>query len=97
MIKGKHTNAYGDEYYGEFDEQERYTGKAQIECSNGTTYTGDFREGIRCGYGKQRFLDNSVYEGEFADNCPNGQGRLILFDGDERVGLFVNGEFRPKK
>lgn len=39
---------------------------------NGAVYEGDFRKDHRWGWGRQRFPDGSVYEGEWYDDLIEG-------------------------
>lgn len=45
-------------------------------------------EGDRNGIGKARFLNGSVYTGEFKDRRRNGKGEVIYYNGTKYVGEF---------
>lgn len=58
---------------------------------NGNEYEGEWdEEGNKDGRGVQYWVDGSIYEGYWADNMANGEGRLIHADGDIYEGLWVN-------
>ena len=60
-----------------------------LKLENGAKYFGQVNaKGTRIGKGLQIWSDGSFYEGWWADNKANGQGRLIHADGDVYNGLW---------
>ena len=45
---------------------------------------------MRNGYGVQRWIDGSKYEGEWKDNMANGKGKLYHSDGDIYEGDWMD-------
>ena len=43
------------------------------------------------------FLDKKIYEGEWKDGSPNGEGSLILTDGTTYKGNFKNSKYDSKR
>ena len=56
-------------------------------------YEGEWRNGVRCGYGRCYFGNGEFYCGMFHDNMMNGKGTYYYATGQPR---FV-GEFRNDK
>ncbi|MFN9902716.1 MAG: hypothetical protein ACK55Z_28830, partial [bacterium] len=54
----------------------------EIEEEDGAIYKGHWKNGIKEGYGKQRWKDGSVYEGDWKDGMVSGKGKLIHANGD---------------
>lgn len=53
--------------------------------------------GIRCGRGIYfHKLGSNLYDGEFKDGLPNGQGKYIFGNGDTYSGKFKDGKFHGK-
>lgn len=66
------------------------------------SYEGEWENDLRCGFGKERMPDGSVYEGNFRDNLRNGKGILIKKanrksesqeEGDECYNYHYIGDF----
>lgn len=71
-------------------------------CECGQFYLGELAGGIREGYGKWFMAENSegalysyLYEGNFSNDVPNGEGRIISYIGEYEIenweGTFNNG------
>ena len=52
---------------------------------NGTYYQGEFKNGMRNGYGIFIYLDKSRYEGEWKNDMRQGKGKLY-FSTDNKQG-----------
>lgn len=62
---------------------------------NEDVYEGPLVGGLREGFGKLRYADGSVYEGEFANNLPSGNDETLLFaDGRRYQGTFIEGQMQ---
>jgi len=55
------------------------------------TYEGNFRNGVREGYGTLIFAEESKYVGNFKNNLPNGIGKFIKKDKEEISTNWING------
>ena len=68
----------------------------EIDYIHGTTYKGDFVNGVKEGKGVLTFSDGTQYTGDFHDGMFEGHGRLVYADGREYEGEFksnkMNGE-----
>jgi hypothetical protein len=57
-----------------------------------STYTGEWRDNKRCGFGEATFESGNSYLGEWQDNMPHGAGKLKYIDETELEGVFEKGE-----
>ena len=65
-IKMGHRNAYGDTYFGEFNQKYEFHGKGCYSYKNGELYQGSFKDGLMSGWGT--FKDeNSIFEGSWKE------------------------------
>lgn len=77
---------------------------------NGNVYTGEFRNGLRHGFGRIRILAKgspdrdgirsevpSTYEGQFKNGVMSGLGVLTLDTGERYEGNFLNNVYQGKK
>ncbi|MRH41267.1 hypothetical protein GH741_01100 [Aquibacillus halophilus] len=53
-------------------------------------YEGEYKNGLRDGYGKYIDRKGNIYQGEWKDDLPYGEGEMILTNGEKYVGQ-VNG------
>ena len=53
---------------------------------DGSTYFGQYKNGLRHGYGEQIWKDGSLYQGFFEQDQCNGKGRLVHTTGDAYQG-----------
>lgn len=85
----------GDVYTGEFKNGQRH-GRGHMKYANGREYHGEWAADQRQGYGEQTWKDNPKYisyEGYWAQNLPNGTGRLDFRSGQVYNGGFKDGRF----
>ena len=59
---------------------------------DGGIYEGQFKNGMRCGYGKFTGENGYFYEGNYNNDLPDGKGREETGDGSVYEGDFVNGK-----
>lgn len=57
-----------------------------LTLENGAIYTGEWKNGVKDGFGVQNWPDGSVYEGEWKNDKASGKGKLIHGDGDVYEG-----------
>ncbi|KAG7260192.1 hypothetical protein CRUP_031434 [Coryphaenoides rupestris] len=74
---------------GSFTYASRRHGIGQLKFQDGTTYTGQFQNGLFHGSGVLLFTDGSRYEGEFAQGKFQGTGVFGRYD-----GMMFEGEFK---
>jgi hypothetical protein len=60
---------------------------------DGSTYTGQYNQGKREGFGKQINADGSVYEGCWVNDVHCGNGRLVMVNGAVYSGEWQNNQF----
>lgn len=68
------------------DEEPDLTGvveKAIVKFPNGASYTGQWKDDQRHGYGVQIWIDGSKYEGNWKNNKARGKGKKA--NGDRSV------------
>ncbi len=94
--QGTLTYANGDRYTGEWKNDEIH-GMGKFEYHSTTdVYEGYVEGGKKVGYGKYIYKaltqsPNTIYEGNYENDLPNGQGKLTFYDGSVYEGSFVNG------
>ena len=67
-----------------------------ITLENGAIYSGQWKNGMRDGYGIQSWVDSSKYEGDWREDKANGFGKLIHADGDIYEGDWLNDKANGK-
>lgn len=86
----------GDEYRGQWKDDQPHGVGIYFWEENRTAYAGDFLNGFRQGLGKQTFPDGSRYEGEYKQDQPTGTGTMMKPNGDVYAGEFLEGSFHGK-
>ncbi|MBU5306411.1 hypothetical protein KQI18_01305 [Clostridioides mangenotii] len=87
----------GDLYIGEVEGRNMH-GKGCYEFfhvkgeENYTTYSGEFKEGKKCGCGEFKFENGNVYTGSFDEDTMNGIGQIIYNSSDVYIGNWDNGK-----
>jgi len=89
--RGIHTYSDGRVYSGTFEDGKE-TGFATLSCPDGTKYRGQFKNGKKCGYGIQLWKTRT-YDGEWEDDKPHGQGRVVWSNGATYTGRFAMGKY----
>jgi len=79
---GKHLKALGEES-ADLDGRQPLL---RLGGSAGGTYEGEWRAGLRHGFGVQRWSDGASYVGEWQDNVAEGRGRFTDANGDYYLG-----------
>ena len=57
-------------------------------------YSGNYRNGMKNGYGEITWSSGAHYEGEWKDNKANGRGRYTKISGEHIEGIWTNGCLR---
>ena len=78
----------------EFDEP--HGARGSLEFSDGQTYIGDVRNGLRAGQGHNSWSDGQDYVGEWKGNSRNGRGTHVWPDGRKVSGQWQNGHLNGK-
>jgi len=93
---GKVVFSNGDKYEGpvRFNQIHGEMGSYQYAGSGGS-YIGQYHQNVKHGSGIRRFLDNSVYQGDFVDGKQCGKGMMLYssgprkqYQGDWKDGMF---------
>lgn len=66
--------------------------KGQKTLADGSTYSGEFRNGLINGKGVLVTPKGDIYNGEFKNNFIDGQGILRMADGSEYSGFFKDNK-----
>lgn len=83
----------GSRYEGQF-RNSRFEGEGKIYFGEELHYAGQFRNGLRHGWGVETPPNSSRYEGEFSDDIRHGKGKLFQSNGTLLEGEWVEG--RPE-
>jgi hypothetical protein len=87
----------GDVYIGEV-EGRNMNGKGFYEFThvdgeeNFITYSGEFKEGEKCGCGEFKFENGNVYTGSFEEDTMNGIGQIMYKSNDVYIGNWKDGK-----
>jgi hypothetical protein len=87
--RGTYLEANGTKYIGQFKNR-TYTGKGEIEYSDGNWYKGDFFNGYRHGRGELKW-NGDHYIGGFSYDRYSGKGTLFYANGNKYEGEFLEG------
>jgi hypothetical protein len=80
----------GDHYIGDFA-NDKFHGRGELLTSNGK-YEGEFRDGLRHGFGIMAFKHSCRYEGQWSNGRMDGKGLYIWSDSTRYEGQWVKGE-----
>ena len=89
------TNCYGEitfprnEYKGEWKDG-KFDGKGTLTEAWGGVYTGDFKNNLAHGFGKQIEKDGTWWEGEVKNDLLNGKAIMVNADGSSHEGEWVD-------
>ena len=77
-------------------EATKFTGKGTFKFPEGT-YTGEFVDGIRQGYGILKFSNYDIYDGDWESGKMQGRGTYKFYDqdldfGNMRLMIRKNGQ-----
>ena len=60
---------------------------------NGSTYSGQYFKGSRCGVGQESYPDGSGFTGNWEYDKKKGKGALYFANGSVYLGNFANNKF----
>ena len=63
-----------------------WNGNGEWTYANGSSYVGNFKEGLRHGKGKQTDTNGNSYEGDFKEGLLHGKGKYTNTDGSSYDG-----------
>lgn len=87
---GTQTFGNGDVYIGDFA-NDKFHGKGELVTKSGK-YEGEFRDGLRHGFGVMAFKQSCRYEGQWVKGRMEGKGLYIWADSRRYEGQWVKGE-----
>ena len=90
---GTYTNADGNQYVGEWRDNER-TGQGTLNWASGNKYIGEFQNNKIHGQGTYTWVGGNKYVGELQDDKLHGQGTYTWPDGIKYVGEFRNNKLQ---
>mmetsp|Transcript_23130 Transcript_23130/g.69286 ORF Transcript_23130/g.69286 Transcript_23130/m.69286 type:complete len:204 (-) Transcript_23130:271-882(-) len=103
--KGTYWHADSSRYEGSFCKSQRH-GYGEYFFADGSCgdprdieerctfyryYKGEYKEGVKGGYGVFVYRDETRYEGTFQNNVKEGQGIMYYSDGSKYIGDYHNG------
>ena len=62
----------GNEYEGEWDDQNVIDGFGTLYYIDGSIYEGNFKKGMRCGKGRMIYANTNIYEGDWVNDLNEG-------------------------
>jgi len=89
--RGVHKFADGKVYSGHY-ENGKESGFGTLTLPDGVKYRGTFCRGVKEGYGVMLWKTRT-YDGEWVDNKPHGQGRVVWSNGAIYTGQFEAGKY----
>ena len=60
------------------------------------TYSGNWTDNQKYGFGKMNYKDGRVYEGNWVNDLPNGKGIMTLANKQVLNGKFIDGEYQKE-
>lgn len=75
---------------------EKFPYLGPYKFQDGSTFEGQFKLGLRHGFGRQVWVDGSVYEGYWMEDKCNGKGRLINSEGHVYFGDWIDDKAHGK-
>lgn len=78
-----------DKCYEGYWRQGRRYGKGTLTRNDGSLFSGEWRDDVKCGYGVQHYTNGTRYEGEWAKNRRHGKG--VFFYG---TGITISGTWK---
>ena len=88
---GTYTYANGDEYVGEFKNDQRYGQGTYYSLADnefkGDKYVGEWKDNKMHGQGTYTYANGDKYVGEYKDNKTNGHGTYYHNNGNKYVGV----------
>lgn len=82
----------GDYYQGSFLNNKPHGDGVYGRLNEGFSYTGNFVEGMKSGFGQEKRKDESFYKGEFYNDLKHGYGQSTWADGSVYQGQLKNNE-----
>lgn len=83
----------GDAYIGVWEAGQRLDGHGEMRWSDGSHYTGEWRNDKRHGRGKFRYANGDVFDGLWnSDRRVDGVGTMMFANGDRYDGEFRENE-----
>lgn len=91
-VAKKNTNPSTYTYTGERNTKGERHGQGRAVLDNGDIYVGEYKHGVRNGYGEYWFFqqNGAKYAGCYSNNKKNGEGTFLYPDGSRYEGEWKN-------
>jgi len=92
------TTRFDGSYYDGEMKYDTFCGKGTRVYANKESYQGDWKRqgswklGIKRGHGVYKFENGTVYDGQWDDDCMEGEGRCVYWNGDVYQGNWRGGK-----
>ncbi|MBF0553355.1 MAG: DnaJ domain-containing protein [Nitrospirae bacterium] len=90
--KGQRQRSTASGTSGDFTEEKRKPEKSAFTWADGTTYLGEFKDGMPNGQGVLSYHSGWKYAGEFRSGMPHGEGTLTYPNGTIYAGQWKDGK-----
>ena len=80
--------------YGKYEGEivwDKPNGQGKFTYDEGSSYEGQFKDGVRQGFGVYKYASGSRFEGQYKNDQPNGFGKMFHNDGDRFEGMYKDG------
>lgn len=81
-----------DQYEGELDDSNNYSGKGELKMLDGSSYDGQFLDGLMHGQGTYNWPDGVSFTGDFFQGTISGSGKYSWPDGSSYTGQVKSGK-----
>ena len=85
-------NNEGTIYIGYWDNGRQFIHGKVFDLNNNLIYDGEYKNGIKNGYGIYYYSNGERYEGIFSEGIREGKGIFYWKDGSKWEGYFKNDE-----
>jgi hypothetical protein len=92
-VLGTNINGVTWEYFGQLNAQKFRNGYGKCSWSDGTTYSGEWKDGFMHGNGVLHFCTGDFYIGSLQRNASHGVGVLLQTNGTVSSGIWKDGKF----
>jgi len=75
-VNGTEHYSNGNEFTGNWNENEEYDGYGVYTWKNGSKYKGNWKNGLKSGYGVYTWKDGSEYKGYWVNDSRTGYGKV---------------------
>ena len=92
-LSGTNKNGVQWEFFGQLSAKGIRHGCGKCVWSDGTTFSGEWKDGYMDGTGVLQFSSTDMYIGSMRLNASHGVGMLLQADGSVSSGIWKDGKF----